>query len=94
MKQALAERQPLQASSESLRILLAEDEGQMRRLLAQVLERDGHEVMQVRDGGALLEALASNLIDRQAPRFDLVILRTTASRHTRHNGACRLARPR
>jgi len=41
----------------SLRILLAEDDAEMRRLLALVLRRDGHQVVEARDGGELLEAL-------------------------------------
>lgn len=73
MNQALAAEGQLRALQDSRRILLAEDNDQMRCLLALVLERDGHEVIQVRDGGALLEALASSLVDRRATQFDLVI---------------------
>ena len=57
----------------SLRILLAEDDGEMRRLLALVLRRDGHQVVEARDGGELLEALAWTLIEPGRQDFDLVI---------------------
>lgn len=73
MNQVLVNKQPLTVSKDSLRILLAEADGDLRRLLALVLGRDGHDVIQVRDGGALLEALASGPVDRGAPQFDLVI---------------------
>jgi CheY-like chemotaxis protein len=46
-----------------LKIMVAEDSGALRRLLALVLERDGHEVVEARDAGELLEALASALIE-------------------------------
>jgi CheY-like chemotaxis protein len=57
----------------SLRILLAEDDGEMRRLLALVLRRDGHQVVEARDGGELLEALAWTLIEPGRQDFDLVM---------------------
>ena len=62
-----------------LKIVVAEDSGTLRRLLALVLERDGHEVVEARDAGELLEALATALVEEgesegegRAP-FDLVI---------------------
>jgi CheY-like chemotaxis protein len=61
----------------SLRILLAEDDGEMRRLLALVLRRDGHRVIEARDGGELLEALAWTLIEPVREDFDLVICEQT-----------------
>ncbi|HLK91784.1 MAG TPA: response regulator [Polyangia bacterium] len=73
MNHTLANERDLNLSNAPLRILLAEDHGELRRLLALVLERDGHEVVQVGDGGALLEALASSLVEQGAPEFDLVI---------------------
>jgi len=57
----------------SLRILLAEDDAEMRRLLALVLRRDGHQVVEARDGGELLEALAWTLIEPGRRDFDLII---------------------
>lgn len=57
-----------------LRVLVAEDNGTLRRLLALVLRRDGHQVVEACDAGELLEALASSWIegDGSAP-IDLVI---------------------
>lgn len=55
------------------RLLVAEDDFEMRRLLTQVLTAVGYEVVPVEDGHALLEALAGSLYaDRPRP-FDLVI---------------------
>ncbi len=45
-----------------LRILDAEDNRTLRRLLALVLRRDGHEVVEACDAGELLETLASSWI--------------------------------
>jgi DNA-binding response OmpR family regulator len=61
----------------SLRILLAEDDGEMRRLLALVLRRDGHRVIEARDGGELLEALSWTLVEPAREDFDLVICEQT-----------------
>lgn len=57
-----------------LRILVAEDNGTLRRLLALVLRRDGHQVVEACDAGDLLELLASSWIEGEggAP-IDLVI---------------------
>jgi len=57
----------------SLRILLAEDNHELRRLMSFVLRREGHEVVEVQDGGALLETLAFSLVEGARQRFDLVI---------------------
>lgn len=58
-----------------LRILVAEDNGTLRRLLALVLRRDGHHVVEVCDAGELLEELASSWIidDGGSAPIDLVI---------------------
>ena len=56
-----------------LRILLAEDNRELRRLLTLVLYRDGHEIVETRDGGELLEALASTLIEPGLRPFDLIV---------------------
>jgi CheY-like chemotaxis protein len=63
---AVDERQPL-------KILLAESDPQMRRLLAAVLRSDGHEVVEAADGAELLEAIASLIIDGDKHQFDLII---------------------
>jgi CheY-like chemotaxis protein len=58
-----------------LRVLVAEDNRTLRRLLALVLRRDGHEVVEACDAGELLEALASSWIqsDGGSAPIDLVI---------------------
>jgi CheY-like chemotaxis protein len=55
------------------RILIAEDNGVLRRLLALVLGRDGHDVVEVCDAGDLLEALGSSWLDGGDAPIDLVI---------------------
>jgi CheY-like chemotaxis protein len=53
------------------RIVLAEDDSEMRRLLAQSLTRDGYEVVEVPDGSQLV----SNIVDslREGRPVDLVV---------------------
>lgn len=58
------------------RILLAEDDTSLRSLLSSALRRDGHDIVEARDGFELVQRLA----DRRAPgprasrsSFDLVI---------------------
>jgi CheY-like chemotaxis protein len=57
----------------ALRILLAEDNETMRRLLGFVLRADGHELAEARDGAELLEALASSLLAGPDGRFDAIV---------------------
>ena len=57
----------------SLRILLAEDSHELRRLLSFVLRREGHEVVEVQDGSSLLETLAFSIVEGGRQPFDLVI---------------------
>ena len=63
----------LAEDEKSLRILLAEDNHELRRLLTFVLRREGHEVVEVTDGSALLEALAFSIVEGGRHEFDLVI---------------------
>jgi CheY-like chemotaxis protein len=56
-----------------LRILLAEDNETMRRLVGFVLRSDGHALTEVRDGAELLEALASSLLAGPEMRLDAII---------------------
>lgn len=44
-------------------VLLAEDDGELRSLLAQALRRDGHRVIEASDGSELLEQIASDFVD-------------------------------
>lgn len=56
-------------SAESVTILLADDEDELRRTVAEVLESFGYNVMQARDG---LEAI--DLFSEHHPRIDLLVL--------------------
>ena len=73
MNQALAREILLFEQETSLRLLVAEDDADLRRLLAVALRRDGHQVIEARDGAEILEALASTLIEPVASPFDVVI---------------------
>ena len=77
MNQALAFELLLFEQENSLRILVAEDDPDLRRLLAVALRRDGHAVIEARDAAELLEALASTLIEPVASPFDVVICEQT-----------------
>ncbi|HMF43288.1 MAG TPA: response regulator [Polyangia bacterium] len=67
-----ADRPAVRAAGAPLRILIADADAEMRRLIALVLRGDGHEVVQVTDGSELLEAIASLVIDGARP-FDLIM---------------------
>ena len=67
-----AERPAVRAAGAPLRILIADADAEMRRLIALVLRSDGHEIVQVTDGSELLEAIASLVIDG-ARSFDLIM---------------------
>jgi CheY-like chemotaxis protein len=54
------------------RILVANGDRELRRLISIVLRGDGHEVVEAADGSALLEAIASLVIDGGRP-FDLIM---------------------
>ncbi len=77
MNQALAREILLFEQENSLRILVAEDDPDLRRLMAVALRRDGHQVIEARDAAELLEALASTLIEPVASPFDVVICEQT-----------------
>ena len=77
MNQALAREILLFEQETSLRLLVAEDDGDLRRLLSAALRRDGHLVIEARDGAEILEALASTLIEPVASPFDVVICEQT-----------------
>jgi CheY-like chemotaxis protein len=77
VNQALAFELLLFEQETSLRLLIAEDDGDLRRLLSAALRRDGHQVVEARDGAELLEALASTLIEPVESPFDVVICEHT-----------------
>jgi CheY-like chemotaxis protein len=55
-----------------LRILLANGDRELRRLIGLVLRGDGHEVVEAADGRDMLDAIASLVIDGDRP-FDLIM---------------------
>jgi DNA-binding response OmpR family regulator len=63
------------AGSEPLRILVADDDPQMRRLIKSVLQREGFEVVEAVDGLDALEAVERSrvdlvILDLEMPRLD------------------------
>ena len=56
------------------RIVVAEDDFEMRRLVADCLRKEGYEVQEVADGGELLLRIEDNFFMRRAPiRVDLFV---------------------
>lgn len=52
-----------------MRIWVAEDDGELRRLIVTVLRKDGHEVRELPDGQALWQALESALGTPELPQL-------------------------
>jgi len=69
---AVSARSDAPAPRRPLRILLADPDRELRRLVALVLRRDGHYVVEAADGSELLEAIATIVIDGARP-FDLIV---------------------
>jgi len=69
------EMQPLLDANASnpFRILLAEDDNEMRELLLWWLRRDGYEVTVCRDGNDLLTYLEWSVLSEELAQFDLVL---------------------
>ncbi len=63
----LDEVKPATAAGERISVLLVDDEDQLRRVMKDLLERDGYAVVEAADG---VEALAQ--VDRHAP--DIIVL--------------------
>src|SRR3569623_3671713 len=61
------------SSSLALELRFAEDNHDLRRLMSFVLRREGHDVVEVQDGSALLETLAVSIVEGGRKSFDLVI---------------------
>lgn len=56
------------------RIVLAEDDDEMRTMLASALRRDGHEVLEAASGSELLESLGSCILHLQSDGLiDLIV---------------------
>ena len=67
-------RHPPQVAGRCARLLLAEDDPELRHLLATVLRRDGHHVTEARSGIELLDWVAAELDEHGSlDRFDLII---------------------
>jgi CheY-like chemotaxis protein len=73
MNQSLAAEVRLFHQEASLHVLLAEDDRTLRRLLALILRREGHEVVEAADGAELLEAMAASLTDPRLAPFDVIV---------------------
>ncbi len=56
------------------RVLLAEDDETLRRLLADVLRQDGYEVEEARDGTELLERIDASLVVRWERAEQVVVV--------------------
>ena len=71
----LAHQLPAPANDRTtpLRILLGEDNDTMRRLVGFVLRSDGHALTEARDGGELLEKLASSLLEAPHEQLDAIV---------------------
>lgn len=54
-------------------ILLAEDDPDLREMLAAVLRRDGYEVVEAADGDTALDHLAAFLVGNPAQRAELIV---------------------
>lgn len=56
------------------RVLLAEDDDELRELMASALTRTGFELIEARDGAELLNRIADDVDDRRAvPEIDVVV---------------------
>jgi DNA-binding NtrC family response regulator len=55
------------------RVLIAEDDNQMRRLLVRALRRDGHDVDEVASGDELLHRLGTSELSRHGGPPDLLV---------------------
>jgi CheY-like chemotaxis protein len=56
------------------RILVAEDDPEMRRLVADALRKDGHDVIEAKDGGSMLVRLAEAFReDHSLDRIDAIV---------------------
>jgi two-component system, NtrC family, response regulator AtoC len=71
--------------SEHARILIADDEPNLRRVLHAILRRDGHEVVQATDGAealAMLDGVDVIITDLRMPKVDgMEVLRTAVRGH-------------
>jgi CheY-like chemotaxis protein len=78
-----SERAPALAAA-PLRVFLAEDNPEVRRMLATVFRRDGHFVLEAKDGDALLSHLGHAF--RGCPEDDVASVVVTDVRMPGHDG--------
>jgi CheY-like chemotaxis protein len=71
MSQPVPPNQPRKTHARS-RVLLAEDDGPLRALLVGVLQGDGYEVVEAKDGLELLANIESSLVGDERPLFVVV----------------------
>jgi len=64
---ASTDRESSPGAKRSARILVAEDDHEMRRLVADCLRAEGYEVHEVRDGAELLVRIENSLFLRSSP---------------------------
>lgn len=64
---------PAPCERKFVRILLGEDDEEMRALLRFALQRSGYEVVDCADGGCLAEHVSSAILLEEEPSYDLVI---------------------
>ncbi|KYF69118.1 two-component response regulator [Sorangium cellulosum] len=62
-----------QLGESPVRVLLAEDDRELRLLLATALRRDGYEVLEARDGNHLLEIMGESLLSSGGAPLDIVV---------------------
>ncbi|WP_438024134.1 response regulator [Sorangium sp. So ce233] len=62
-----------QLGESPVRVLLAEDDRELRLLLATALRRDGYEVLEARDGNHLLEIMGESLVSSGGAPLDIVV---------------------
>ena len=62
-----------QQNTTPARVLLADDDTDMRQVVAAALRQDGYEVIEARDGWQLLQYLATHTREPDEDRIDLVI---------------------
>ncbi len=70
----LSSTESLSAPNLAARVLLAEDDGELRALIAHALRGDGFDVVEVEDGKALVDSLADAIAaDGALDGYDLVV---------------------
>ena len=67
-------QQQYAAEMEPVRILVADDKPEMRKLIANRLRKEGYEVIEAEDGPSLIDKIIRGIVDDRMPRApDLII---------------------